>query len=139
MARSISSSAAGTLFIGSEATKTGNCSGNRLQISAMPSLAMRANSGDCSGPPSISGAGALSVSTCTTSGKVWASMAARASMSHSMRMLVTRLTKPASLERALTSSKYAGGRTWLKMSIFFMGFLAEASRSGVQGFPLGLA
>jgi len=41
-----SSSAAGTLFIGSEATNAGNRSGCSCTISNMPSLARRASAGD---------------------------------------------------------------------------------------------
>ena len=64
IARSISSSDAGTLFIGSEATKHGNRSGCARTISAMPSFARRASSGVCSGVPRNSIAGIDSVSTC---------------------------------------------------------------------------
>src|SRR5207248_11380897 len=46
------------------------------------------------------------------------STATRCSMSQSMRRLDMRFTIPASFECALTSSRYADGMTWLKMSIF---------------------
>ena len=97
MARSISSSAAGTLFMGSEATNAGNFRGHFAHIAAMSSLAMRASSGESSGPPTSSGEGRDSVSTCCTSGN-WSSIPTRASMSHSMRRLLMRLMMPASFE-----------------------------------------
>ena len=50
--------------------------------------------GRSSGPPSSSGGGSDSVSTCCTSGNFSSSIATRASMSHSMRRLVMRLTMP---------------------------------------------
>jgi hypothetical protein len=104
MARSISSSAAATLFIGSAATKAGKRSGHCSTMRAMPSLAMRAKPGDSSGPPSASGGGSESVSTCCTSGN-FPSISTRASRSHSRRRLVMRLTMPASFEWRWMSSR----------------------------------
>ena len=113
MARSISSRAAGTLFIGSEATKAGNCCGHFATIAAMPSLAMRASSGARSGPPSSSGEGSERVSTCRTSGKLLLSISTRFSMSHSNVRPDMRLTMPASRECNFIISRYRTGMTWL--------------------------
>ncbi len=113
MARSISSSAARGLFIGSEATNAGNSFGHLRHISAMPSFATRANSGECEASPSSSGLGRPSVSTCCTSRNFSRSMATRCSMSHSMRRLDMRFTMPGSLECCFTKSRYACGMTWL--------------------------
>ena len=64
MARSISSSDAWTLFIGSEATNAGKRSVCSCTISTMPSFASRASSGVSSGPARNSIGGIDSVSTC---------------------------------------------------------------------------
>ena len=93
------------MFIGSDATNAGKRSGQRRQISAMPSFATRASSGASSGPPSASGGGSESVSTCCTSGNFSASIATRASMSHSMRRFDMRFTSPASFECCFISSR----------------------------------
>ncbi len=64
MARSVSISAASTLFIGKAAMKVGKRSGCFLQISASASLAIRANSGVNSGGATNSSGGLASDSTC---------------------------------------------------------------------------
>ena len=93
---SISISEAATLFIGIAAAKAGNFCGYLAHIAAMLSLAMRASSGDSSGPASTSGGGLARVSTCCTSGH-WPSISTRASISHRIRALDMRLTMPGSL------------------------------------------
>src|SRR6185312_12206575 len=60
-ARSISATAALTLFIGTDATQPGNCLGCLAQISAMPSLARRASAGDSAAGATNSMAGIESV------------------------------------------------------------------------------
>lgn len=70
--------------MGNEATNAGNLSGHFRQISAIPSLAIRAKAGESPGSPIISGEGTERVMICRTSGQL-SSIRARASMSQSMR------------------------------------------------------
>ena len=121
MARSISSSEAATLFIGSEATKAGNCPGCFCTISAMPSFASRASSGVSSGLPRNSMAGIDRVRICLYSGKRFI-MRMRLSRSHSTGMCIQRLSCAASdgfpSAICFIRSKYGCGKMCGKMSSF---------------------
>src|SRR5947207_3018548 len=95
---------------------------------AMPSLATRAYSGEWAASPSSSGLGSPSVTTCCTSRNFSRSIATRCSMSQSMRRLDMRFTMPGSFECVFTSSRYAGGMTWLKRSIFMRRLYCQRMR-----------
>src|SRR5437899_182774 len=127
IARSISRSASGTLFIGSEATKAGKWSGCLATISAMPSFARRASSGDWSCGARNSIAGSDKVRICLYPGKR-SIMRRRASRSHSTGMCSQRLIWAASVGLcsaiAFTRSKNACGKMCGKMSSLRFGFMS---------------
>src|SRR5882762_5603644 len=127
IARSISRSASGTLFIGSEATKAGKCLGCLATISAMPSFARRASSGDWSCGARNSIAGSDKVRICLYPGKR-SIMRRRASRSHSTGMCSQRLIWAASEGLcpaiAFTRSKNAGGKMCGNMSSLRFGFIS---------------
>src|SRR5712691_4844633 len=127
IARSISRSASGTLFIGSEATKAGNWPGCAATISAMPSFARRASSGDWSCGARNSIAGSDKVRICLYPGKR-SIMRRRASRSHSTGMCSQRLICAASVgfcsAIAFIRSKNACGKMCGKMSSLRFGFMS---------------
>src|ERR1700704_4440169 len=127
IARSLSRSASGTLFIGSEATKAGKCLECLATISAMPSFARRASSGDWSCGARNSIAGSDKVRICLYPEKR-SIMRRRASRSHSTGMCSQRLIWAASeglcSATAFTRSKNAGGKMCGKMSSLRFGFIS---------------
>src|SRR6267378_4602347 len=127
IARSISRSASGTLFIASEATKAGKWSGCLATISAMPSFARRASPGDLSCGARNSIAGSDKVRICLYPGKR-SIMRRRASRSHSTGICSQRLIWAASegLSPAIafTRSKNAGGKMCGNMSSLRFGFIS---------------
>src|SRR5260221_3606745 len=126
IARSISRSASGTLFMGSEATKAGKRSGCLATISAMPSFARRASPGDLSCGARNSIAGRDKVRICLYPGKR-SIMRRRASRSHSTGMWSQRLICAPSeglcSAIAFICSKNAGGKMCGKMSSLRFGFI----------------
>src|SRR2546426_10831998 len=150
MARSISSSEAATLFIGSEATRAGHCSGCFRTISAMPSFASRASSGVSAGFPRNSMAGIDRVRICLYSGKRFI-MRMRLSRSHRTGMCIQRLSCAASdgfpSAICFIRSKYGCGKMCGKCrasALLFLysrhgGKLPPARRLGADAAAEGLA